>query len=126
MEYPERLKLLNLPSLAYRRLRGDMIQVYQHFNTYDACTLSKAFRPRERTSRKHPFQLHSQRPRDGIRGIQSNSFYFRTPDVWNKLPRTVVNADNVNEFKNNLDDFWKNNPIKFDHTLSILSDSQGQ
>ena len=29
-EYPERLKKLKLPSLAYRRRRGDMIEVYKY------------------------------------------------------------------------------------------------
>ena len=28
LSYPERLKAVNLPTLAFRRLRGDMIQVY--------------------------------------------------------------------------------------------------
>jgi len=28
LDYQDRLRLLNLPSLAYRRLRGDMIEVY--------------------------------------------------------------------------------------------------
>ena len=29
LSYPDRLKKLNLPTLAYRRARGDMIQVYK-------------------------------------------------------------------------------------------------
>ena len=29
LSYPERLKKLNLPTLAYRRLRGDMIEMYK-------------------------------------------------------------------------------------------------
>jgi len=34
LDYSERLKRLNLPTLAYRRLRGDMIEVYKHFSKY--------------------------------------------------------------------------------------------
>jgi hypothetical protein len=29
MTYPERLKMLKLPTLVYRRLRGDMIEMYK-------------------------------------------------------------------------------------------------
>ena len=29
LSYPERLKKLGLPTLAYRRIRGDMIEVYK-------------------------------------------------------------------------------------------------
>ena len=36
MDYPERLKRLNLPTLVYRRLRGDVIEIYKHFNIVPA------------------------------------------------------------------------------------------
>ena len=35
LDYTERLKKQNMPSLAYRRLRGDMIETYKHFHKYD-------------------------------------------------------------------------------------------
>ena len=31
LSYPERLRRLNMPTLAYRRLRGDMIHVFNNF-----------------------------------------------------------------------------------------------
>ena len=36
-----------------------------------------------------------------------NPFYFRTLKIWNNLPNDVANAENVNEFKNTVDDVWK-------------------
>ena len=33
LDYPERLWKLQLPTLAYRRARGDMIEVYKHTHT---------------------------------------------------------------------------------------------
>ena len=39
LTYPDRLKALNLPTLSYRRLRGDMIEVYKIIaNIYDSNT----------------------------------------------------------------------------------------
>ena len=32
MDYPNRLKQLKMPTLQYRRLRGDMIEVYKIIN----------------------------------------------------------------------------------------------
>ena len=58
LDYPERLRRLNLPTLAFRRRRGDMIEVYKHFNSYDRATLSPSFDPRNRPSRQHGYQLH--------------------------------------------------------------------
>ena len=73
--YKERLKKLELPTLVYRRARGDMIELYKHFHIYDKNSLSTSFKPRERTSRKHGFQLHILKPKDAIRGLQANSLF---------------------------------------------------
>ena len=103
LDYPERLKILNLPTLAYRRLRGDLIEIYKHFHYYDIETISATFQPRERVTRKHAFQLLECNAKDGSRGIQSNSFYYRPTRAWNNLPKTVVDTKSINSFKNRLD-----------------------
>ena len=122
VEYKERLRRLNLPT--YRRRRGDMIELYKHFNSYDQNVIPTSFQPKERVSRKHKFQLYYKRPRDGVRGIQHNSFYFRTSKLWNNLPSKVVHADTKNTFRNRLDVFWKDESIMYDQTASIFkSDS---
>lgn len=116
LEYSERLRRLNLPSLAFRRNRGDMIEMYKHFHTYDQSTLATAFNPRTRSHRfKHNLQLHVPPTRDGKHGIQTNFFYQRASKIWNELPKSVVNADNLNSFKNNLDEHWQNEHLKFNY-----------
>ena len=118
IEYPERLKMLNLPTMAHRRARGDMIELWKHFNMYDQNTLSESFKPRQRPSRQHGLQLHHNKPNDGVRGIEKNSFYHRVTDVWNKLPRNVVHSLTMDDFKRELDDHWKHEPSKFGYTES--------
>ena len=118
LDYIHRLKQLNLPSLAFRRKRGDMIEIYKHFHTYDKTTISPTFHPRERPSRQHDFQIRTPASKDGIRGTQTNSFYYRTPGMWNSLPKHVVNAKNIISFKNALDKFWCDDPLKYDHKYS--------
>ena len=118
MSYTERLQALNLPTLLHRRQRGDMIQVWKHFNTYDQQTLPSNFRPNPRVNRRHPYQLTWNRPKDGTNGLQQNSFYFRVANSWNLLPKNVVEADNINTFKARLDATWMNHPTKF--TIDVL------
>ena len=113
LDYTERLKKLDLPTLQYRRERGDMIQVWKHFNTYDRATLSSNFRPIPRETRKHSYQLTRNRPKDGKLGIQSNSFYFRVATVWNDLDPKVVESENINTFKARIDAAWADKPNKF-------------
>ena len=103
--------MLNLPTLARRRARGDMIELWKHFHSHNRATLSKSFKPRERVSRKHDFQLFHNRSKDGERGVQRNSFYHRVTDVWNNLPETVVNNKTINGFKNALDKHWREDMI---------------
>ena len=115
LEYAERLKRLNFPTLAFRRLRGDIIEIYKHFHTYDKSTLSPTFCARVYPSRQHKFQLVQKKPKDGKRGLQSNSFYYRCQKIWNELPSDVVDAKNINTFKNALDAHWKNHPLMYNH-----------
>ena len=114
LKYPERLRLLNLPTLAFRRLRGDMIELFKHFNKYNPNSISPSFQPKQRSTRRHNFQLHEHRSKDGVRGVQTNSFYFRSVRTWNELPSNVVSCKSVNAFKNKLDKFWEFHELKFD------------
>ncbi len=117
LEYSDRLKLLNLPTLAFRRMRGDVIELYKHFRKYDRDILSKSFQPKERTNRTQDFLLHERRPKDGERGVQTNSFYYRSPRHWNNLPRKIVGAENTNTFKNRLDEYWKDHELKYNYEI---------
>ena len=58
-----------------------------------------------------------------MRGIQSNSFYYRAARLWNNLPEAIVNARNIDMFKNKLDDYWKEEALKFDHQAQLESGS---
>ena len=114
--YDERLKALGLTTLSYRRMRGDMIEVWKHFNVYSPDTIPAVFRPVSRpirASTRHPLQLYSQIPKDGTTGVQKNSFYYRISEMWNSLSTDVVMADTLNKFKNRLDILWKDNPRKY-------------
>ena len=117
LEYSERLRKLKLPSLKYRRLRGDMIEVFKHYNTYDKKVLSASFQPRIRSSRRHQYQLHERVPQDGTTGIQANSFYYRVSRAWNVLPQSVVSAPSIDAFKNRYDQHMENAPILYDDDI---------
>ena len=97
LPYNERLQRIGIPTLVFRRKRGDLIQMFKHFNVYDRQTLPPSFRPRQRPSRVHNFQLDDHHRYDGARGIRNNFFYQRTRQTWNSLPPSIVNSKSVNE-----------------------------
>ena len=115
LTYPERLKKLDFPTLAYRRKRIDLIELFKHFYLYDKFTLATSFKKNLRRSRKYDFQIIIPPERDGRYGPQTNFFIQRTARNWNNLPNTVVEAKNVSIFKKLLDKIWIDDPLKFDH-----------
>ena len=119
LSYPDRLKFLNLPTLAYRRARGDMIEVYKIVhNIYDINVSNKILSMREKlvSLRGHTFTLEHKRLYSKAR---INYFGNRTVNMWNSLPDHVVSADNLNLFKNVLDRLWSNQDILYNYRADI-------
>ena len=111
LDYEDRLRRLDLPTLVYRRARGDMIEVYKHFHTYDQEQIPDIFQQKSYGARTH--QLVWRKPKDGIRGVQANSFYYRVMKPWNDLPTETANSPSIDVFKKRLDEAWKNTTMKF-------------
>ena len=91
--YQERLSKLSLPSLVYRRQRGDLISLYQLINQHFNIDINDFFRYQK-------YKPHAKR------FCCVNFFTLRTINNWNSLPVNVVESATVNSFKNSLDSFW--------------------
>ena len=113
--YHERLRFLKLPSLEYRRLRGDMIEVYKILHgIYDPKTTDKLLtRMPENSITRKANNLNLVKKRSNQNPFQ-NFFTNRINNTWNALPNDVVNAMNVNSFKNKIDAYFRNYIYKTD------------
>ena len=99
--YETRLRALNLPSLYYRRKRGDMILAYKIMNGMVRIDADELFIPsRLPHTRGHHQRISKQRV---TKVIRQNSFSQRIINDWNNLPRNVIEAQSMNVFKNRLD-----------------------
>ena len=120
LSYKERLQKLRLPTLVYRRLRGDMIEVYTILHgIYDmkvAPCLTMRSSETSRVLRGHNMYLLKGRSRTKLR---SESFTQRGVNSWNSLPTDVVNAPSVNAFKNRIDRFWNNQDVVYDYKAKL-------
>ena len=99
LPYSARLRKLHLPSLAYRRLRGDLIQVYRIMQGFTDVQPSKFFNMETRVDslRGHNYKIQKTRNKERIR---QNCFSQRIVNVWNKLPEHIVEVKTTNSFKN--------------------------
>ena len=93
---------------------GDMVQVYKHLHFYDKTTIPKKLTPRPRPNRQHKDELLPNFANDGFRGPQTKSFYYRSIPIWNKLPKEVIAANSIKDFKEKLKKAWENHPKKYD------------
>ena len=121
LNYAERLAKLNLPSLTYRRHRGDLIEAYKiitHKYDPEVCDM---FELREYgITRGHTKKIYKERSRLQIR---QNSFKNRIVDIWNTLPQKVVDCKTVLSFERNLDKYWKDQDNKFYHRTNISTNT---
>ena len=119
LPYKERLKKLGLPTLVYRRLRGDMIEMYKITSgIYDSsvCTfITNNFN--KTTTRGHGKKLYLEYARLNIR---KHYFGIRNVVTLNNLPENVVYAPNVKSFESRLDRLWKEENIKYDYKAKYI------
>ena len=102
LPYEDRLKSLELPSMYYRRERGDMIEVYKYTHgLYDSDT---PFKLAVSDTRGHSLKIFKSRANKSLR---QHFFSHRVVDKWNSLPESKVQAPTLNNFKNQLDQHWK-------------------
>ena len=102
LEYEERLRKLNLPTLEFRRLRGDLIETYKITHTiYDPLTTKTLFSydVDERT-RSHTLKFYKTRFN---KTKFQNFFTNRVINIWNTLPKLIVTSESLNIFKNRVD-----------------------
>ncbi len=108
LPYTQRLRELNLPSLAYRRMRGDAIEMYKYCQG-EYSVHKKPFNlfsevQSQSITRDHGFKVKKEKNNLAIR---SRFFGNRVANIWNALPANVVNATSLNAFKNKIDEHWK-------------------
>ena len=113
LPYEQRLTILNMPTIAFRHLRGTMINTYKYATHKYKCQLLN-FNTTSVT-RSNGYKLVKNR----FNTVKYQNFYTNsTINAWNWLPAEVVSAETVNIFLNRLDNNWKNYPAKFNATAN--------
>ena len=123
LSYKERLETMNLPTLEYRRYRGDMIEMYKITHEhYDLEAVGNLLHLRTRDNPEDLQRRHHQftvtREKCG-KDVKKYFFKNRVAEQWNNLPPKVVTAPSLNSFKSRLDKLWRSTGIMFDTELDL-------
>ena len=70
-------------------------------------------------TRGHSLQLQMRRSR---LELSRTSFCRRVIPIWNSLSQEVVDATNINQFKNRIDRFWFNKKCRYDYGYNIFDE----
>ena len=103
LEYEQRLEKMQIPSMCYRRIRGDMIETYKFTHGLYNCK-SPLERSTQSQTRGHQYKLAKK---FCVSSMRQNFFVNRVTDTWNALSDKIVEAPTVNSFKNRFDAFFK-------------------
>jgi len=106
LSYEQRLEKLKLPSLEFRRFRGDLIQTFKIArNLYDEETVDTLFKfKNDDRLRGHKYKI----TKFYFNKLQFKHFFTnRVSNHWNNLPSHIVEADSLNVFKNKIDNHFK-------------------
>jgi len=106
----DRLKKLGISTLKYRRLRGDLIEVFKIIASEDNngnCNLAFHKGLATRGNRYKLYQKHVNYD------LRKYFFVGRIVAHWNSLPDSVVSSDSINMFKNRLDKFLHDQDIYY-------------
>ena len=117
LSYVERLKYLSLPTLQYRRFRGDMRMVYKLLSgIYDSNIACLLIKPTQYVTRGHHLRLFKRHCHYDLR-----KYYFgnRIISHWNSLPDYVIHSNSIGIFENRLDLFWKSQECYYDYKSDI-------
>ena len=109
--YEDRLRRLDMFSLKYRRLRGDLIEVFKFVNGQHTGYLKGMFEFSTETRgrcHQHKFIIKQCRTR-----LRQNFFSRRIVRHWNKLPESVANAVSLDSFKTHLDKYYKEKGLAY-------------
>ena len=113
--YKDRLKRLKLPTLKYRRITCDMIEVHKILTKkYDSKVNLFLEKHQDSITRGHSLKLVNKRCHYDLRKL---IFAPRIVNIWNNLSETVISADTTDTFKRRLDKFWKHQ--EYDYKVEL-------
>jgi len=130
LTYEERLRRIKLPSLAYRRLRGDAIEVFKYMHgiyRVDSEDILPRHQNMSMKTRGHCLKLQKRECNGQLR---ANFFGLRVVNMWNALPESVVMSSTVNEFKGRFDRHYSGrcyneNAVGLQGDMTVLERNDG-
>ena len=93
------LQKLGWPTLEQRRWISKAIMLYKILNNLVAIPADKYTTPNNNCTRGHPQRLRTV---SCYTNVFLHSLFLSTIVIWNNLPSSVINSNNIHEFKSSI------------------------
>ena len=116
----ERLIACQIPTVHYRRIRGDMIETYSIITAkYQGCVAPSLIKEEIYVTRWDDFRLQKLRVRYDL--SKFGTFFQSSGYTWNRpsFHNWVVSAYTTDTFKARLDKFWHSQGIVYDFRTQL-------
>jgi hypothetical protein len=122
MSYTKRLEILQLPTIAERRLRGDNIQMFKYFTKEHIINWINPPIHSSRTTRQHHLKYSTEQIHHHTSTSRFTFLPIRVATNWNSHPHHLAECTTINEFKKDYDLLYHANllPKKKDSQAPVL------
>ena len=104
LPYEDRLRKLEIPTLAYRFHRGDLFEMYKLCNgAYDNVPAQRVVQFNKNHLRGHQYKMSTER---FYKDMGRWTFGNRVVQHWNNLPERVIFSTNLLRFKKEVDEYY--------------------
>ncbi|KAI8493731.1 hypothetical protein Bbelb_286520 [Branchiostoma belcheri] len=104
LPYEQRLRKMKLTTLAVRRFRGDMLEVFKILKGKEGIRMEDLFTLASNPYATRGHHLKLEMPLAKL-NIRKKFFSVRVIQEWNKLPLETVKQTSVNRFKSSIDEY---------------------
>ena len=101
--YDQRLKILQLPTIEQRRLRGDNIQMFKYFTGEHKINWVNPISHPSQHTRQHALKFTAETLTQTSYGPRHKFLTNRIASHWSSLPSHIVDSLSTNQFKNEYD-----------------------
>ena len=117
LNYQDRLVRLELPAMVYRRMSGDVIDMFKIMSHRYEPETNIEFCISDGPARGNSMKIF--KPRCTTK-LQQQMFLVRLIDVWNSVRSSVVHASSLNAFERKLDKLWENQGIEYEFKEALV------
>ena len=96
-----------------------MLQVFRILTEIDNVQIDQSIQIEKTSTRGHKFKIFKPRCKTNVK---KNTLAYRAVNEWNVLSNDIIEAENINQFKSKLEEYWHDKEYKYGfHEVAFMT-----